>query len=128
MSLFSKLGEITMTIGFISFFYHVVKITSYYFSAKAEKTQSRFDDIIIPLLSKAAMVLVWCLGAVLVFQSFDIDVTSLVAGLGIGGLAFALAAKDTISNLFGSLTVVLDRPFQIGDWVNIGGNLSLIHI
>ena len=44
----------------------------------------------------------------------------ILTGLGIGGLAFALAAKDTLSNLFGSLTVLLDRPFRIGDWVTIG--------
>ena len=46
---------------------------------------------------------------------------SIIAGLGIGGIAFALAAKDTLSNIFGSLTVLVDRPFHIGDWVVIGG-------
>jgi len=119
-----KIGTIIITLGFIAVLYHLVKITSYYYSAKAKKTSSKFDDILIPLLSKTALVLVWCLGAILIFQSFDIDVTSIVAGLGIGGLAFALAAKDTLSNIFGSLTVVLDKPFQIGDWVNIGGNVE----
>jgi small-conductance mechanosensitive channel len=44
----------------------------------------------------------------------------LLAGLGIGGIAFALAAKDTVENLFGSVTVLVDRPFQVGDWVVIG--------
>ena len=45
---------------------------------------------------------------------------SLIAGLGISGLAVALAAKDTISNFFGALTVLLDRPFKVGDWVVVG--------
>ena len=44
---------------------------------------------------------------------------SLVAGLGIGGLAFALAAKDTAANLFGSIMILLDKPFQVGDWVKV---------
>jgi MscS family membrane protein len=51
----------------------------------------------------------------------DVDVGSLLAGLGIGGLAFALAAKDTLANLFGSLTIFTDRPFQIGDYVVVAG-------
>ena len=50
----------------------------------------------------------------------------ILTGLGIGGLAFALAAKDTLSNLFGSLTVLIDKPFRIGDWVNIGGIEGII--
>ena len=45
---------------------------------------------------------------------------SLLAGLGIGGIGFAFAARDTLGNFFGSLTVVVDRPFQVGDWVVIG--------
>jgi MscS family membrane protein len=49
---------------------------------------------------------------------------SIIAGMGIGGLAFAFAAKDTIANLFGSITVLLDKPFQIGDLINIGGNIE----
>jgi MscS family membrane protein len=59
-------------------------------------------------------------GVLFVAQNLNVNVTSLVAGLGIGGLAFALAAKDTVENLFGSFTVLMDRPFQIGDWVVIG--------
>jgi MscS family membrane protein len=55
-----------------------------------------------------------------VAQNLNVNVSSLIAGLGIGGLAFALAAKDTVENLFGSFTVLMDRPFQIGDWVVIG--------
>ena len=53
-------------------------------------------------------------------QNLNIDVGSLLAGLGLGGLAFALAAKDTLANIFGSIVIFVDRPFQIGDWVVIG--------
>jgi MscS family membrane protein len=49
-----------------------------------------------------------------------VDISSLLTGLGLGGLAFALAAQDTVKNLFGSLTVLLDKPFNVGDWVKIG--------
>ena len=59
-------------------------------------------------------------GAVFIADSLGLDLTTLVAGLGITGLALALAAQDTISNIFGATTVLLDRPFKVGDWIIIG--------
>lgn len=91
------------------------------FEARARKTATKFDDILVPLLRKAVKVFILAVGAIFIADNMAIDVTSLLAGLGIGGLAFALAAKDTIENLFGSVTILLDRPFQIGDWVNFDG-------
>ena len=61
------------------------------------------------------LALLFCL--LLGAQNMGMDVASLIAGLGIGGLAFALAAKDTIANLFGSVMIMLDRPFRVGDWI-----------
>ena len=60
------------------------------------------------------------IGGVFVADAFGLDLTSLIAGLGISGLALALAAKDTMSNFFGALTVLMDRPFRVGDWVVVG--------
>ena len=59
-------------------------------------------------------------GTVFIADALGFDLTTMVAGLGITGLALALAAQDTISNIFGATTVLLDRPFQVGDWVVIG--------
>jgi MscS family membrane protein len=85
----------------------------------ASKTASKFDDVIVPLVRKSAKILVAVLGLIYAAQSLRIDVLPLITGLGIGGLAFAFAAKDTIENFFGSIAVVLDRPFEVGDWVVI---------
>jgi MscS family membrane protein len=60
-------------------------------------------------------------GSLVVLQNFGVNVGSLIAGLGIGGLAFALAAKDMLANLFGSIMIFLDKPFQIGDRVTVEG-------
>lgn len=87
---------------------------------RAERTESKFDDIIVPLLRKTAKVFILALGIVYGAQSLNINIVPLLTGLGIGGLAFGFAAKDTIENLFGSVAVVLDRPFEVGDWVVIG--------
>jgi MscS family membrane protein len=86
----------------------------------AAETHTKMDDQLIPLLRRAARLLVYLVGGLFVLQNLDVNVGSLLAGLGLGGLAFALAAKDTLANFFGSLTIFADRPFQIGDWVVIG--------
>jgi MscS family membrane protein len=86
----------------------------------SEKTESRLDDQLIPLLRKTLKVVIAIIVFVMAVQNLGYSVTSLVASLGVGGLALALAAKDTVANLFGSFVVFTDQPFQIGDWVEFG--------
>jgi MscS family membrane protein len=100
--------------------YRLVDLLSAHFAALAARTESRFDDLLIPLVSRAIKIVVLAFVVLFIAQNLDVDITSLLAGLGIGGIAFALAAKDTVENLFGSVTVLVDRPFNIGDWVLIG--------
>ncbi len=90
------------------------------FEIKAQKTESKFDDLLVPMFRTALRIVLGILAVFMGSKIFHYDVTHLIAGLGIGSLAVALAAKDTIENLFGSVTVVIDRPFHIGDWVVIG--------
>ncbi|MDC0255114.1 mechanosensitive ion channel family protein [Bacteriovoracales bacterium] len=112
---------VTFTIAIVAFCFHIVDIISLYLEKWALETKSKFDDILIPLIRKTTRFVVIIVGAVFIGNSLTIDMKSIIAGLGIGGIAFALAAKDTLSNIFGSLTVLVDRPFSIGDWVVIDG-------
>jgi MscS family membrane protein len=98
----------------------VIDLVSFYSLQMAKKTETKFDDILIPLLTKTAYVIAYLFGIVLIANSLTVDVSNIVAGLGIGGLAFAFAAKDTLSNFFGSIMLVLDRPFDIGDVITAG--------
>lgn len=107
-------------VAFVIVAYRLVDVLCAVLEERAKDTASRFDDLLVPLIRKSLKVFVVAVGAVMVAQNLGTDVTSLVAGLGLGGLAFALAAKDTVGNLFGSVTVLVDRPFQVGDWVKIG--------
>jgi len=75
------------------------------------------DKILMPFLSKVFKVIIAALALTIVAQEWDYDVNSFIAGLGLGGLAFALAAKDTVSNIFGGIVIITDKPFSIGDWV-----------
>jgi MscS family membrane protein len=101
--------------------YRIVDILSLYLVHLARGTESKLDDMLIPMLRKIVKIFVVAIGGVFVAQNLDIEVGSLLAGLGLGGLAFALAAKDTVANIFGSITVLLDQPFQVGDWVVLDG-------
>lgn len=80
----------------------------------------------MPWIKKTLLSVFIVIGALLTIQSLGYDVKALLAGLGIGGLAFALAAQDTIANLFGSIVVAIDQPFKIGEAVRIGSNAGVV--
>lgn len=97
------------------------------FERRAARTASRIDDQLAPLLRTALKGAVALIGAIFVLGNLGVNVTSLIAGLGLGGLAVALAAQDSIRNLLGGVTIFADRPFQVGDWVvmdNIEGTVE----
>jgi MscS family membrane protein len=100
--------------------YRMIDVLTDWLQAKAANTDSKLDDQLVPLLRKTLKVFTAVIGVIFALQNLNVDVGSLLAGLGLGGLAFALAARDTIANFFGSLVVFIDKPFQIGDWVVIG--------
>lgn len=90
------------------------------------KTESKLDDQIVPLLSKALKTFLGILIFILIAQNLGYSVSGLLAGLGIGGLALAMASKDTLANLFGSLMILIDRPFHSGDWITFNGGDGVV--
>jgi MscS family membrane protein len=104
----------------------VIDSTSRFFSTLAGKTESKLDDQLIPVLRKSLKTFVGVIAFLFLAQNLGYSVASLLAGLGIGGLAVALAAQDTLSNFFGSLTILVDRPFAVGDWIEIDGNEGVV--
>ena len=92
----------------------------------AEGTESQLDDQLVPIMRKAAKVLIVALGIVFYMQAMGYPVSGIVAGLGIGGLAVALAAQDTLSGLFASVAIFLDRPFMVGDFVKVGDVIGTV--
>ncbi len=87
----------------------------------AEKTDTDLDDQLLPILKSGVKFIVISLGIVIGLNNAGYDVTTILAGLGIGGLAFALAAQDTVSNLFGGIIIFMQRPFKTGDRIRVGG-------
>ncbi|MCB0402414.1 MAG: mechanosensitive ion channel family protein [Flavobacteriales bacterium] len=86
-----------------------------------EKTESTLDDQILPVARKSMKSGIWILGIIVALNNAGYDVGALIAGLGIGGLALAMAAKDSVSNIFGGLMVFFDKPFKVGDRIKING-------
>ena len=76
--------------------------------------------VLVPLVRKSVKIFITAIGIIFIADSLEIEILPLLTGLGIGSLAFAFAAKDTIENFFGSVSVIADRPFEVGDWVKIG--------
>jgi len=100
--------------------FRLVDILNVILMSKARRTGNKFDDLFVPMISKTLKVFIVIIGFIFIADNLNVNVSSLLAGLGIGGLAFAFASKDLLGNFFGSVTVLLDRPFNIGDWVVVG--------
>ena len=117
------LSAILLTIGVGYMFYWLVEVPSTWFVRMAEKTESKLDNMLAPIVLKSLRVTVVLLVLVQIAQILsDKPITSVIAGLGIGGLAVALAAQDTIKNFFGSLVLFVDKPFELGDRIVIDGH------
>lgn len=97
--------------------FSVVDLVGDVLTKRASKTRTKIDDLLVPLGRKTAKAIIMVFGIVYIAHALDYEVLPLLTGLGIGGLAVAFAAKDTIENFFGSIAVIADRPFEVGDWV-----------
>lgn len=114
----------------ITVFWTVIRVIDYVglrLKSRAEKTESKMDDQLIPFAIEIGKVLVFIFGALIILSNiFDVDVTALAAGLGVGGVAIALASKESLENLLGSFTIFFDKPFQVGDIITIGSITGVV--
>ena len=97
--------------------YRAGDILAKLFERVAKRTRTTLDDILIPYITKGIKVIVIIIGISVIAKEWNYDLGALLTGLGLGGLAFALAAQETVANFFGGLTIMVDKPFQIGDWI-----------
>lgn len=88
----------------------------------SETTVERFnlpiDRILVPFFSKIVKAIILAISLSIVIQEWGYEISGLIAGLGLGGLAVALAAQDAIANIFGGVVIITDKPFTIGDWIS----------
>jgi len=112
----TTLTSILTTIGIGYMLYWLIDVPSSWLSNLAYKSDSKLDNMLAPLVRKGLRISLVILILVQIFQILsDKPITSIIAGLGIGGLAVALAAQDTLKNVFGSIVLFVDKPFEMGD-------------
>ncbi len=120
-SVFNYFDGILYAIGVIVVSNLIVKIFSiifsWYGSHIASKTETKVDDEFMPLLDRAVKIIIYTLAVLIILDHFKVDVKGLIAILGIGSLAIALAAQETIANMIGGFVIMIDRPFRSGDWI-----------
>ena len=91
-----------------------------------EQTESDLDDQLVPVIRKSIKLSIWVIAIIVAMDNAGYEVFSILAGLGIGGLAFALAAQETVGNFFGSIAIFTDKPFKVGDRIQVRGHDGVV--
>lgn len=118
--------KISSTILIVLIAFGVLEIFIAYTRRFTQSTKSKMDEQLVPIIKRSVQAIIVIGGIAQLLQILDVNVTALIAGLSIGGLALALAAQDTVKNLIGSAMIFVDQPFQIGDFVEYGGMTGTI--
>jgi MscS family membrane protein len=127
VALWVKVTQTLAVLGFGWFTFNLVGLIEFFLRKWTSRTATMLDDQLVPLIRKTLRVFVVIVAALFVVQNiFDQEIAPLIAGLGIGGLAIALAAKDTLANFFGSVTIFSDRPFQLGERIKVGDHDGVV--
>lgn len=115
-----KTADLGAVIALVWFIFKLVAVLDFHLNKWAAATDSTIDVVLAPLLGKTIRVFIVIIGGILIIQNLTgVEIGPLLASLGIGGLAVALAARDSIANFFGTLTILFDKPFQVGERVLI---------
>ncbi len=97
-------------------------LINYVIGKRIDVTDNAKTDVALLNVGKIAKVILWVLGILLILSNFGIDITSLIAGLGVGGIAIAFALKSILADLFSSFAIYFDKPFKVGDFIKVGSD------
>jgi MscS family membrane protein len=107
--------------------YRMVSIVDYLLGNLAKKTETQLDDMLVAIIRKALRIAVAVIAVLFIGQNIlGLNITTLLGAAGVAGLAVAFAAQDTISNFFGSVMIIIDQPFIVGDRVTINGTEGIV--
>ncbi len=121
----TKIAQAVAAIALAYALYRLVDIIEHYLQRWTGKTQTKMDDMLVPVIRKSLRATIAIIAALWIADGIlDAEIRAILVSAGVGGIAIALAAKDTIANFFGSVTIFADRPFQIDELVRIGEHLG----
>lgn len=118
--------SIAETIFWIFSILIIIKLLFLLYQNYIIKTPTKLDEQLAPILKKIISVVIILLGFLKILTLFGVDPTAVLAGASIGGIAIAFAAQDSVKNLIGTVVIFLDKPFHIGDWVEIGSVVGTV--
>lgn len=117
LPIIGKIMKVSFVILFTWGLFKLSSSSSTLFRKINEKTDIKIDEILIPLLSKTLQFIIVAISLTIILQEFGYNIEGFIAGLGLGGLAISLAAKDALANFLGGIVIISEKPFTIGDWV-----------
>lgn len=118
--------EVALGVILIWTAYRMVNVATAFFQNIVLAQDTSLSPQLTPLFSNTLRVVVLVIGALTLLSTLNVNVVSLLAGLGVGGIAVALALQDPLGNFFGSITLIADRPFRVGDWIQAGASTSRV--
>ncbi|HET6245988.1 MAG: mechanosensitive ion channel family protein [Bacteroidetes bacterium] len=124
---FRTTHQLLLLVSLIWIVFRLIDFTEIILLHKAAKTETKQDDQIISFVTEFTKIIAGIFGVFIILGAvFNLDIGTLVAGLGIGGLALALAAKESLENLLASFTIFVDQPFVVGDLVQVGSTIGIV--
>src|SRR5699024_4660162 len=115
--LFSRIIQSSVVVIITWGLFNFVGSTPLFFTRLSKHTDVKVDEIVIPFITKGLRLVIIAIAISIIAQIFTYPIGGFIAGLGLGGLAFALAAQDALANLFGGFVIITERPFSIDDWI-----------
>ena len=104
--------------------YRLVDVFAQYLDDIASKEDDTVKGQFVPVIKQSLRLFTLIIGSLTILSSLDVDIKALLGGLGIGGIAIALAAQDAVGNFIGTLSIFTDRPFKVGDWIIVGDKVD----
>jgi MscS family membrane protein len=121
-----KLMALLFLLGVASVLMRIVDIVSDTVISRLSATEKALSYSIIPLFVRSAKIGIFAIGIIAVLTNWGYNTNTILAGLGVGGVAVALASQKTIENLFGSISIISDRPVLVGDFCQFGGQVGTV--
>ncbi|MHC4425583.1 MAG: mechanosensitive ion channel family protein [Planctomycetota bacterium] len=117
----TRIAQAVVAVAVAYWLFRLVDIVEYYLQRWTSRTETKLDDMLVPVVRKALRITIAIVATIYIIDNIlEQNVQSILLGAGVGGIAIALAAKDTVANFFGSVTIFADRPFQMGEMIKIG--------
>ena len=121
-----KVLALLFVLGSASLLMRLVDVFSDTVTSRLDHRERALTYSVFPLGIRIIKILIFCFAAVIVLQQWGYNTSTILAGIGVGGIAVALAAQKTIENLFGGVSLISDRPVLVGDFCQFGGQVGTV--